>query len=119
MRALFNSFVSVSHDILRTWVLDDINIDVDVECEAMGAKGIEEGRLKGDLVMMDCITAFKVKGLQGDAIRVPRMLSFLVGQAEEDMGTGGLWILEAKVWWNSGVLGKEIENRKGRVEGGC
>jgi hypothetical protein len=71
------------------------------------------GGEKGDLVSMDCVTSFKVKGLEGEAIRVPRMLSFVVGEAEEvGMGMGGLQILEAKVWWDSGVLVKEIGRRK-------
>lgn len=101
MRGLFGSFSSVSHSVLKTWVLK--NVDVGNE----GARG--------DLVMMDCITAFKVKGLGGDLIGVPRLLSFVVGEAEGGLGVDGLWILEAKVWWDSGVLEKEIERRKGEV----
>jgi hypothetical protein len=64
--------------------------------------------------MLDCITTFWLAGdLKGDGIEVPRMLSFLVGEAEvQGQGTDGLQILEAKAWWDSGVLGKEITKRK-------
>lgn len=69
-------------------------------------------------MMMDCITHFKVKGMRGEAISVPRMLSFVVGNAEEGMGMDGLWILEAKVWWDGGVLEREILRRRmGMVDG--
>jgi hypothetical protein len=105
MRGLFGPFEKVEHTILKTWVLQSVDVK---EGEGGESK-------KGDLVMMDCITSFWVKGIKGGAIRVPRLLSFVVGEAEEGMGMDGLWILEAKVWWDSGVLGREIERRKAKL----
>jgi hypothetical protein len=100
MQELFGRFEKVEHKQSKTWVLRDVSV------------GAEEK--KGNLVMMDCVTTFWVKGeLSGEGIEVPRLLSFVVGKAEGEMGTDGLQILEAKTWWDSGVLIKELGRRKG------
>jgi len=106
MRTLFAQFEKVEHDILITRVLSSVN------------KTGPEGGKCGDLVLLDCTTTFWLQGeLAGDGIMVPRMLSFLVGEAEGDgMGTDGLQILEAKAWWDSGVLMKEMMMRKQKTE---
>jgi hypothetical protein len=69
-------------------------------------------------VISETETAFSVKDLllAGDPIVVPRLLMFLVGKSEVDgQGTDGLQILEAKVWWDSAVLGRELAARKERL----
>lgn len=68
--------------------------------------------------MSETDTAFSVKDplLTGDPIVVPRFLMFLVGKSEVDgQGTDGLQILEAKVWWDTDMLGRELAARKERL----
>jgi hypothetical protein len=106
MRALFGQFERIEHDMKITRILPYVS-----------EKESENGKT-GELVLFDCVTTFWISGpLAGDGVAIPRMLSFLVGEAEEDgQGTDGLQILEAKAWWDTGVLGKEIARRKGVVE---
>ena len=105
MRGLFGPFAALKHNILS------IRLTRDVEVEGAG---------KGDLVVLETKTSFWLKGADGvrqeEPVVVPRLLSFLVGEAEEGLGTHGRWILEGKVWWDSGVLMREIARRGG--EGG-
>lgn len=68
--------------------------------------------------MVETETSFSVKDplLAGDPIVVPRFLMFLVGKSEvEGQGTDGLQILEAKVWWDTNVLGRELAARKAKL----
>lgn len=69
-------------------------------------------------VMSETDTEFSVKDMQlaGDPIVVPRFLMFLVGKSEVNgQGTDGLQILEAKVWWDTDVLGRELAASKERL----
>jgi hypothetical protein len=102
MRGLFGQFEKVQHDMKITRILPYVS-----EMESENGK-------TGELVLLDCITTFWIGGdLEGDGIAVPRMLSFLVAEAEEDgQGTNGLQIVEVKTWWDTAVLGKEIAERK-------
>jgi hypothetical protein len=102
MHALFGQFEKVQHDIKIIRLLPSVSKD-----ESKTEKS-------GDLVLSDCVTTFWMKPpLNGDGITVPRMLSFLIGEAEvKGQGTDGLQILEAKAWWDSNVLVKEVLRRK-------
>jgi len=68
-------------------------------------------------VVLETETSFWLKGADGmrqeEPVVVPRLLSFLVGEAEEGLGTHGRWISEGKAWWDSGVLMREIARRGG------
>jgi hypothetical protein len=106
MQDLSGQFEKLRHDMNITRILPYVS-----EAESENGK-------TGELVLLDCVTTFWLAGkLKGEGITVPRMLSFLVGETEEDgQGTEGLQILEAKAWWDSGVLSKEIAVRKGDME---
>jgi hypothetical protein len=106
MRSLFGQFEKLQHEMKITRILPYVT-----EAESENGK-------TGELVMFDCVTTFWIGGqLKGEGISVPRMLSFLVGESEEDgQGTDGLQILEAKTWWDSTVLGREIARRKGELK---
>ncbi|KAK4443371.1 hypothetical protein QBC34DRAFT_386340 [Podospora aff. communis PSN243] len=60
-------------------------------------------------VFIDTTTLFQFKSENGEArevIKVPRFLMFLVGKSEvEGQGVQGLQILEARIWWDTGLLG--------------
>ena len=105
MHGLFGPFAALKHNIFLIRLIQDVEV---------------EGAGKGDLVVLETETSFWLKGEDGmrqeEPVVVPRLLSFLVGEAEEGLGTSGKWILEGKVWWDTGVLMREIAKRRG--EGG-
>lgn len=74
-----------------------------------------EVEMTGDLVMLETTAIFFLKGIteDNDGIRVPRLINLLIGKAEElGEGTDGLQIFEAKSWWDSWILVREMEKRK-------
>lgn len=83
--------------------------------------GAVKDEQKGDLVYYEheMIFYFKdpklernVNGVK-EGITVRRCMEFVVGPAEvKGQGTEGRQIWRGKVWWDSGVLYKEIENRR-------
>jgi len=74
----------------------------------------EERRVKGDQVLLETTTIFYLKGDGPDhhAVRVPRFVCLLIGEAEASEGTDGLQIFEAKSWWDSWILIQEMDKRK-------
>jgi hypothetical protein len=105
MRTLFGQFEKVEHDmkITRMFPLD--------------IKDISGTKMAPVFITFDCVTTFWFGGaLSGDGIAVPRMLSFLVAEAEEEgQGTDGLQILEGKAWWDSRVIAKEMARRENKL----
>ena len=67
-----------------------------------------------DQLILETDTSFWLKNpLDGEAIRAPRLLMFLVGPANTQVeGTDGLQIWEAKACWDTAVLEKEFRRRK-------
>jgi hypothetical protein len=98
MHVLFSPFAKMDHLVKITRVLDGLN---------------SEGQ-KCDLLILETETSFWLKNpLDGEAIRAPRLLMFLVGPATtQGEGTDGLQIWEAKAYWDTAVLEKEIRRRK-------
>ncbi len=104
MKGLFGPFSTVSHNFKITRLLTP------------DADEVAPGR-DAQWILFDCETSFSVKDplLAGDPITIPRMLMFLVGRSEiEGQGTDGLQILEAKAWWDTGVLNRELAAREER-----
>ena len=71
----------------------------------------------GDLILFEHIMVFypKSKELRGDGKGIPvrRMMEFVIGESEvEGQGTHGRQIWQGKVWWDTAVLGRELEKRK-------
>ncbi len=102
MKRLFGVFSAVHHDIQSIRLIK---------------AGAEEWRPESEAhwVILETTTLFSMKSptVAGDPIEVRRLLSFLVGKSEVDgQGTDGLQILQAKVWWDSGVLDRELARRK-------
>ena len=78
-------------------------------------------RLVGDLVLFEHVMVFypKLKELQGNGEGIPvrRMIEFVIGESEvEGQGTHGRQIWQGKVWWDTAVLGRELEKRKRGTE---
>jgi hypothetical protein len=109
MRGLFSPFIAINHDIKT------IRVFGAREGEISGGKIEVEGEVgDAEWVVLETETSFWLKDgkLRGEAVKVPRLLMFLVGPSEVGMGTDGLWILDARVWWDSGVLSAEVERRR-------
>jgi hypothetical protein len=98
MHDLFSPFAQIEHVVTTTRVLDGV---------------IAAGKTC-DLLVLETETSFRLKEpLDGEAIRVPRLLMFLVGPATtQDDGTDGLQIWEAKAYWDTAVLGRAIRQRQ-------
>lgn len=96
MRVLFSPFAKMEHLVKATRVLDGLN--------SAGC----------DLLILEVETSFWLKKpLDGEAIRAPRLLMFRVGPVgTQGEGTDGLQILEAKAYWDTAVLEKEIRRRQ-------
>ncbi len=102
MKELFGVFSAVHHDIRRIRLLS-------VPAEEWSPAS------ETQLVVLEAVTAFSMKSpaVAGKPIEVPRLLHFLVGKSEvEGQGTDGLQILQAKAWWDRGVLDRELARRK-------
>ncbi|KAH8703932.1 hypothetical protein BGW36DRAFT_370245 [Talaromyces proteolyticus] len=104
MKSLFGPFSVVCHNVKVIRLVEAIPTESDPEKAAYWA-------------IIETETSFSMKDqlLAGDPIIVPRLLMFLIGKSEVDgQGTDGLQILEAKVWWDTEVLGRELTTRKGK-----
>lgn len=102
MHVLFSPFARMEHSVKITRVLDGLNF----ACQIC------------DLLILEAETSFWLKKpLAGEAIRVPRLLMFLVGPAEtQGEGTDGLQIWEARAYWDTAVLEKEIRRRQSSLQ---
>ena len=98
MHSLFGLFAKLEHLVKTTRVLGGVN-SVGPMC---------------DLFVMETETHFWLKApLDGEAIHVPRLLMFLVGPEEiQGEGTDGLQIWEAKAYWDTAVLEREVKLRQ-------
>ena len=102
MKSLFGPFGAVHHNLKVVRLIKATPTEAAPERDACW-------------VMSETDTAFSIKDplLAGDPIVVPRLLMFLAGKSEVyGRGTNGLQILEAKVWWDSAVLERELAARK-------
>jgi len=102
MHILFSPFAKMEHLVKITRVLDGLN---------------STGQIC-DLLILETETSFWLKKpLDGEAIRAPRLLMFLVGPTTtQGEGMDGLQIWEAKAYWNTAVLEKEIRRRKASLQ---
>jgi hypothetical protein len=103
MRGLFGAFSNVEHNIQVARLIKATTQEISPEREA-------------EWVILEATTAFSMKDpmLAGEPIVILRLLSFLVGKSEfSGQGTDGLQILEAKVWWDTGALARELTKRRG------
>jgi hypothetical protein len=98
MNTLFSPFDRMEHLVKTTRVLG----------------GLDVGNRMCDLLILETETSFWLKKpLDGEAVRVPRLLTFLVGPAEtRGDGTDGLQIWEAKAYWDSAGLQREVKRRQ-------
>jgi hypothetical protein len=102
MRSLFARFSKLRHDYKCTRVLKNMQNAEGGPC---------------DLLILEVETSFWLKEpLTGPAIVIPRLLMFLVGPAEKGQGTDGLQIWEAKAYWDSATLAREMHNRNSAQE---
>lgn len=99
MKDLFGQFKSVHHEVTLVRLFNATEPDIAAERAAQW-------------VIMETQAAFITKDQPSSygPIVVPRLLMFLVGKSEvEGQGTDGLQILQAKVWWDSGELGRQLK----------
>ena len=78
------------------------------------AEQVRNGRL-GDLIPFEHVMVFypKAEELKGDGIPVRKMMERVIGESEiKEQGTYGLQIWQGKVWWDTAVLGRELEKRR-------
>jgi hypothetical protein len=68
----------------------------------------EEGR---DVVYCETLTHFRLHGDEEEIV-VPRFFVWVVGKADEGMGTDGRWILETRMFWDTGVIGRYVTEKK-------
>ena len=96
MHGLFGAFDLVKHDYKSICMVPATAEEWDPAAEAQW-------------MYFDAVTSFRFKTKDsGDVqkvIKVPRFSKFLVGKSEvEGQGTGGFQILQAKNWWDAGLL---------------
>ncbi|KAH8649563.1 hypothetical protein BGZ61DRAFT_487946 [Ilyonectria robusta] len=106
MKSLFGPFDAVQHSIKVVRLIKATTTEAAPERDAYW-------------VMLETDTAFSIKDplLAGGPIVIPRFLMFLIGKSEvEGQGTDGLQILEAKVWWDTDMLGRELAARKKKLD---
>jgi len=98
MHGLFSPFARIQHLIKSTRVLS----------------GMQYGGEGRNLLILETETSFWLKKpLDGEAMLVPRLLTFLVGPTEaHDEGTDGMQIWQAKAYWDTAVLEKEVGRRR-------
>jgi hypothetical protein len=107
MQQLFSPFSGLHHRVLRTHVVPDSS-----DHSPSSAPDF-------DLFILEAETSFWLKApLEGEPIVAPRLLMFLVGPEEvQGQGTGGRQIWEAKAYWDSAILTREVQNRKAAIAG--
>lgn len=107
MKGLFAPFRRVRHDVKVIRLYD-------------ATTGEAAPKKAAQWITLETQTTFITKGKTpaGDStVIIPRLLMFLVGKSDVDgQGTDGMQILEAKVWWDTGVLQKTI-TAKGEYSG--
>lgn len=78
----------------------------------------EPGRKQGWRILTEHVMTAYLKGeLAGEGIPVRRAMSWVVGPSEEEgTGTDGLQWFEGKVWWDTAVVGREVDRRRKELE---
>jgi hypothetical protein len=107
MSGLFGQFAAVHHDIHVIRLFSASSTEAPPDRAAQ-------------YITLETNTKFSLEEpiAAGGPIAIPRFLMFLVGKSElAGQGTDGLQILEARAWWDSGVLQQEITKRKQQVAG--
>jgi len=92
---LFSPFEKIHHDVV------DIRI----------VPGVE-GR---DMVYAEFLTHFWLRG-EADEMLVPRFFVYTIGKAEPGTGTDGLQFEEVRLFWDTGIIGRFVSERKKRNE---
>ncbi|KAL6901049.1 hypothetical protein GGI43DRAFT_383394 [Trichoderma evansii] len=101
MKDLFGQVIALHHEVTSVRLFDATEMDLGAERAAQW-------------VILEAHTAFTTKGQLSSygPIVVPRSLMFLIGKSEvEGQGTDGWQILQAKVWWDSGELERQLKER--------
>jgi hypothetical protein len=93
MKRLFTPFDRVRHEL--------------VEARVVG----EEGK---DIVYAQFLTHFRLRGDEEEIV-APRFFVFSVGEAEIYDGTDGLQLYEVRLFWDTGILGRYVTERKRRA----
>lgn len=78
--------------------------------EVIELRGIEEEDGKF-VVYGQYLTYFRLKGEKNEII-APRFFVWTIGEAEEGMGTDGYQIFEESVFWDTGLLVRQMEENK-------
>jgi hypothetical protein len=94
MKRLFTPFDRVRHEI--------------VEVRIVPGEGGE------DVVYAQFLTHFRLRGDE-DEIVAPRFFVFSVGETEGGEGTEGLQLFEVRLFWDTGILGRYVTERKRRA----
>lgn len=102
MHSLFSPFAKMEHSTRMTRVLHNVDNSAGKPC---------------DLLILETETTFWLKKpIYGEGIRVPRLLMFLVGSAEVNgQGTDDMQIWEARAYWDTAVLEREVGWRKTKL----
>lgn len=103
MKDLFGPFerLDFDHEVIRVLPFDD---DDDTT-----GRSKDKWRILTEHVM----TAYLKGELAGQGIPLRRDMSWVVGPSEEEgTGTDGLQWFEGKVWWDTAVLGQEVDRRQ-------
>lgn len=104
MHSLFHPFAKMEHCTRMTRILHNVENSAGNPC---------------DLLILETETTFWLKKpIDGEGIRVPRLLMFLVGPAEvPGQGTDDMQIWEARAYWDTAVLEREVSRRKTKLHG--
>jgi hypothetical protein len=96
LKRLFTPFDRINHDVIEIRVVPD-------------------GSGK-DVVYAQFLTRFRLRGDEEEVV-APRFFVFSVGEAEAEGlgGTDGLQIFELRVFWDTGILGRYVTERKRRA----
>lgn len=95
MSRLFSPFSKIHHEVVELRVVPGMN-----------------GR---DVVYAEFLTHFWFRG-EEDELKVPRFFVFTIGKAEEAAGTDGLQFEEVRLFWDTGVIGRFVTEKKRRQE---
>ena len=70
-----------------------------------------------DVIYGEFLTHFWLKG-DNDEVVAPRFFVWTVGEAVDGAGTEGLQFVEARLFWDTGILGRHVteKNRRARKE---
>jgi hypothetical protein len=93
MSRLFSPFSKIHHEVVELRVLPGVN-----------------GR---DVVYAEFLTHFWFRGEEYE-LKVPRFFVFTIGKAEEGTGTDGLQFEEVRLFWDTGVIGRFVTEKKRR-----